>query len=410
MPASNNHRLPPPQFIDTDHDLQKLVKRLRGVPLLAVDTESNSLFAYHEQVCLIQLSALWRMRRLAMPEDYLIDPLAIHDMQPLGELFRHPRTEIVFHAAEFDIRSLKRDFGFRFHRIFDTQLAVRILGWQDSGLSTLLESFFDVQQNKAFQQSDWTKRPLSEDQTHYAQMDTHYLPRLRHVILEALRQENREHEARDSFAELCDVPPAEKMFDPDGFWRLDEAHHLRGQQMAILRELYFWRERCAEQLNIAPYRVAHPNLMVKIVERMPQSLHDLMAFRDLPAEVTQRFGAVLLEALDTGKHMPPPKRPSQPRKPDDVLQRFQALQSWRKHKARERGVESDVILSRTALWALAHHDPASFEALATIQEVGNYRRSAYGAEILAILAKVRHKYLQSLHSRSTMVDKESVPE
>lgn len=112
--------LPDATFIDTPQELDRLMTRLRGELLLAVDTESNSLYAYHERVCLIQIST-----RTA---DYLIDPLALDDLSALGPLMAAPDVEKVFHASEYDVMCLKRDFGWTFANLFDTMIAARILG------------------------------------------------------------------------------------------------------------------------------------------------------------------------------------------------------------------------------------------------------------------------------------------
>src|SRR5215207_966622 len=112
--------LPPPTIVDSPEKLDALIKTLAGEILLAIDTESNSLRAYRERVCLIQLSS-----RTA---DYIIDPLRISDMHPLGAILADRKVEKVFHSAEYDVMTIKRDFGFQINNLFDTQLAARILG------------------------------------------------------------------------------------------------------------------------------------------------------------------------------------------------------------------------------------------------------------------------------------------
>jgi ribonuclease D len=113
--------LPRSTLISRPQSLRKLTDTLAQESILAVDTESNSLYAYRERVCLIQFSTTER--------DYLVDPLAIDDLSPLASIFASKRIEKIFHAAEYDIIMLKRDFNFRFMNLFDTMLAARILGW-----------------------------------------------------------------------------------------------------------------------------------------------------------------------------------------------------------------------------------------------------------------------------------------
>src|SRR5512135_2846081 len=98
--------LPPPVWVDQPNLLQQMVVDLANQPRVAVDTESNSLHAYREQVCLIQFST--------PRTDYVVDPLAFDDLSSLGPLFSNPAIEKVFHAAEYDLICLRRDFGFEF--------------------------------------------------------------------------------------------------------------------------------------------------------------------------------------------------------------------------------------------------------------------------------------------------------
>jgi ribonuclease D len=138
---------------------------------VAVDTESNSLFAYREQVCLVQFSTT--------QADFLVDPLALADLTPLAPLFADPKIEKVFHAAEYDLLCLKRDFGFSFANLFDTMLAGRILGRKEIGLGAMLEAFYGVQADKRHQRANWGQRPLPAPLLEYATLDTHYLIPLR---------------------------------------------------------------------------------------------------------------------------------------------------------------------------------------------------------------------------------------
>ncbi|PIX46945.1 MAG: hypothetical protein COZ54_02550, partial [Anaerolineae bacterium CG_4_8_14_3_um_filter_59_70] len=161
MPSS---KLQPPVWISTPVALQKLAGELTRQPRLAVDTESNSLHAYREQVCLIQFST--------HETDYLLDPLKLNDLSPLAPIFANPKIEKTFHAAEYDIITLKRDFGFSFANIFDTMQAARILGYKQVGLDSILAERFGVVVNKRYQKADWGRRPLSRDELNYARFDT----------------------------------------------------------------------------------------------------------------------------------------------------------------------------------------------------------------------------------------------
>lgn len=389
MPNSSQQRLKLPQLIATKSALQSLVNNLKHVQLLAVDTESNSMYVYYEQVCLIQLSACLNPDDVTTPTDYIIDPLALDDLSPLGELFANSNTEIIFHAAEYDVMCLKRDFGFEFVNLFDTYIAARTLGWEQVGLAALLESFFDIQVNKRFQQADWTVRPLPRDQLMYAQMDTHFLPTLRQKLLAELQQNGLIEEAYEYFHELAATPAAQKETDMEGFWRIKTARDLEPQELAVLREIYLWREHVAQERNLPPYKILSNAELLLIAIEMPQNLTQLRRLNIVTRNSVDRYGQEILRVVEKGSRKPAPVRARLSRPPEPaIMLRFEALQEWRKQKAERRGVSSDIILSKAAMWALAHQSPATLEELATISEIGPYRRQKYAAELLDVLAKL----------------------
>jgi ribonuclease D len=379
MPAPPALR--PPQIIRRTADLRRAVDRLRACPLLAVDTESNSLFAYSERVCLVQLSTRER--------DLIIDPLAVDDMSPLGDLVADPAIEVVFHAAEYDIISLKRDFGFSFANLFDTMMAARVCGWSKTGLGNILEEQFGVVVDKKYQRADWSRRPLPPDQLRYAQMDTHFLPVLRDRLWAELEAQRRLTEAQEMFAALCALPAAEFHFDPEGFWRIQAVRDLGLRQVAIVRELYLLRNAIARRLNRPPFKVFSDRALVALAELAPRRLEDLRSAGGLSTQLIQRDGAAILEAVARGRQTAPPRPPQRRKAPDPAIQeRYEALHEWRKQRAVERGVESDVIVPRETLWALARQMPASVDELDDIPGLGPWRRAEYGVELISMLKRL----------------------
>lgn len=377
-----------PRIIEEPSTLNALVDDLRKAQVVAVDTESNSLFAYYEKVCLIQITV--RPDKMHTEKhDYIVDPFAV-DVVPLGEIFADPSIEIVFHAAEYDIMCMKRDFGFEFVNIFDTYIAARTLGWPRVGLGSLLDEFFDVSVDKRFQQADWSTRPLSEKQLRYAQKDTHFLLDLRDILYNDLIEAGYFEEARESFDEVTQVDAAqERSFDPDGFWRIRAARGLEGQELAVLRELYLWREQAAERRDQPPFKIMRNGVMVDIAVRMPEDAGELQSIKGVSKQTVNRYGRDILQVIGEGRRNPVPRPPRSSMPPDaDILARFDALHQWRKEKALARGVESDVILTKSALWALARQTPRTLGELENIQEIGSYRRQKYAAELLEVLASV----------------------
>ncbi|MDT8306271.1 MAG: HRDC domain-containing protein [Anaerolineae bacterium] len=360
---------------ETDWD--QCLQRLRVEPRLALDLEANSLYAYHEEVCLIQLS---------IPgQDYIIDPKAGLDLSGLGELFARRDVEKVFHAAEYDLMLVKRQYGWELNNLFDTMWAARILGIERVGLANMLEETFDVRLNKRFQRANWCKRPLSVAELAYAQADTHFLLELRDRLAAQLEDAGYMEEAREIFEEQTAVEPPSLAFDPESFWTMNGTRHLPAQGKAILRALAIYRDKEAAQRNKPHFKILQDKTLLQVAKEAPRRRDQLARLHGMSTGQLRRYGHDILRIVRENLGAPAPRRPRRkPRPPQAVLDRYEALRTWRKEKGLERGVESDVILSRDALWALAYENPQTEEALAGI--LGPWRRKTYGKAILALLA------------------------
>ncbi|MBZ0292511.1 MAG: HRDC domain-containing protein [Anaerolineae bacterium] len=370
--------MPPAVYIQTDKALRRVVQSLEQADLLAIDTESNSLYAYQEQVCLLQLSTRER--------DYIIDPLTINDMKPLAGLFANPRIEKIFHAADYDIIGLKRDFQFEVFNVFDTMIAARLCGIDAPGLNTLLETFFDVKVDKRHQRDNWGKRPLPADSLTYAQADTHYLSRLRDILYEKLLENGLLEEALEASNEACYISPNSSEFDPDGYWPIGRSQHLSRRQMAILKAVYLAREDIARQYNRPPFKVLGNATLVTLARQTPATMEELSRIKGVGERLLKHKGAAILEAVAAGNNAHPPRPPRyKPPAPPRVMQRYAALRQWRRLRADERGVTSELIISKNLLWELAQQAPRNQEDLQNISGLGPWKRSQYGDEILAVL-------------------------
>lgn len=373
--------LTPPQLIADAEGLARVVAALAEQPAVAVDTESNSMHAYRERVCLLQFST---------PDaDYIVDPLSAGDLGALAPLFASERQEKIFHAAEYDIVCLRRDYGFEFANIFDTMSAARTLGWPQVGLAAILETRFDVKMNKKFQRADWKRRPLTAEQLDYARLDTHYLLRLRDEQHAALVEGGRWAEAQEEFERLSRVRAAPDAPSAPSFWRVKGARDLPPAKAALLEALFNYREEQARRIDQPPFKVMGEPTLLELVRRVPRQMADLTDVPGLSPEHVRRHGAALLSAVERGLAAAPPPPPADGREPDDVQERYDRLRTWRKEKAQARGVESDVVIPRTAMLDLARRAPRTEAELAQTVDLGAWRRETYGSEILAVLSKSR---------------------
>jgi ribonuclease D len=369
--------LPPPKLIQEDSEFHDLVDTLHSQSRLAVDTESNSLHAYRERVCLIQFST---------PEsDYLIDPLSLSEISRLDTLFASPKNEKVFHGAEYDIMCLKRDFDFTFSNLFDTRVAIRTLGRKRSGLQDVLAEEFDIQISKRYQRANWGKRPLPPALLDYARLDTHYLLPLRDRLDDALHAVGRWEEALEACERLADVDAHENGFDPEGYWRISNTKSLTPRQIAILRELYLYRDSQARHLDRPPFKILGDKTLFAIAEASPKGSGALQSLPGMSPGQIRRHEKGILTAVKRGQRAPIPRRPGHKPIDEIVRVRYEALRTWRKDIARERNVESDIIMPREVLFDIAQSAPHDAEALQKVMARLNWRFKTYGQDILRVL-------------------------
>lgn len=347
---------------------------------MAIDLEANSMYAYQEQVCLVQIS---------IPgQDYIVDPLADFGLGGLGEIVEDDAVEKVFHAAEYDLILMKREYGWELENLFDTMWAARILGYERVGLANILGELFGVKLNKRYQRANWCKRPLSANQLAYAQADTHFLLELRDHFARELDEAGRRTEAAEIFTEqsTVEVPPND--FDPDGFWTINGARRLSPGGKAILKALNIYRDEQAERRDRPHFKVLQDKTLMEVAQRRPRNERELRKIHGMTAGQIRRYGDDILRIVREKRDAPAPQRPRRkPRPPDDVLGRYERLRTWRKERGQQRGVESDVIVSRDTLWELAHANPRTKADLEAIDGLGPWRLQTYGDEILQVLAR-----------------------
>ena len=367
-----------PILVTKAQQLKELVRCLEGQKAVAVDTESNSLYAYRERVCLIQFS---------IPGgDYLVDPLALEDISPLGAVFANPGIEKVFHAAEYDVLTLKRDFGFEFANLFDTMLAARILGWEKIGLGNMLEAEFGVSLEKKFQKANWGKRPLPRAMLNYASLDTHYLINLRDILFKELERTKRMPLAIEDFTRLSQLSGNGPTPQPTDIWRMNGARDLTPQQATILKLLAEYRQGKAEKMDKPLFKVIDDKTLLAIAAAQPASYRELGTVPGMTDSQVKRHGKAALAAVRKGTQEEPSHPPRKLRLDAEYSARVEALREWRKKTARRMGVESDVVLPRNVMFAVAKKNPSDHTGLAKVMESVPWRFERYGRKIQAVLA------------------------
>ena len=378
-------------FVETAEQLEACVAAVAQSPRIALDTESNSFHAYYEKVCLLQMAT-----EIA---DFAVDTLALK-LDPLLPLLADPAREIILHAAEYDVLCMKRDYGLRFGRIFDTHAAAKALGVEKVGLHNLLADQMGVQLTIDEQRSDWGRRPLTPQQLQYAFADVQYLLPMRDKLAGQLAERGLAAEAEAEFARLIAKEPRAREFDADGWQRMKAARTLDGRGRGVLRELFLLRDRRAREVNRPAFKVLSDLFMAEVARRLPKTEEELLHVPGTSTQTVKKIGVQVLEAVARGLEAEPLAKPRPPvpngqrfrrggpnAPPPEVEERYERLRGWRKGRAALRKVEVQVIAPNAVLWAIARVDPRDPTALAQVEGMDTFRVEQYGAEILAVLAQ-----------------------
>ena len=372
MPAAK-----PTKLITSSTELHKLVGSLAQNSSIAVDTESNSLHAYQEQVCLVQFTD--------KSGDALVDPLAIEDLSPLGSVLADPGIEKIFHAAEYDLIVLHRDYGFKIEKLFDTMIAARVIGRKKVGLGSLLEEEFQVRLAKKYQRADWGKRPLNPEMLDYARMDTHYLLQLRDKLEAELRRVGRWELAQEDFARLPKTILEQKNAKEAPLWRIKGIRDLDPPEIAILNELANYRDAQARRADLPLFKIMGDKTLVAIAAMRPAHRRHLEEINGMTPGQIRRHGKGILDAVRRGAKAKPLRRPRRERYDPDYGDRLEELRKWRKLAAQKMDVESDVVLPRDVMEALARQNPRQLSEVEDLLQDLPYRQARYSKDIFKTL-------------------------
>ncbi|HEU5261075.1 MAG TPA: ribonuclease D [Gemmatimonadales bacterium] len=371
-------------YIRTPEALAETVAAFRREPLVAADTEAASFHRYRDRIFLIQLSTRARTA--------IVDPLALADLSPVGDLLADPAVEKVFHDADYDLRILDRDYGFRATRIFDTRIAAQLAGEPAIGLAALLEKYAGVRLAKEHQKADWSRRPLSPAMLAYAAADTQHLPALRDALRERLRVLGRLEWAEEECARLGALRWTGVPDGADSFLRVKGAKALVPRSLAALRELYRWREAVAAEQDKATFRIIGNDALLAVAKALPGSAADLARIPALPPTLARRHGPALLEcvgraqALGDGE-LPRIERATRPIKDAACDARVERLKAARNRVAEQLGLDPGVLCGRSTLEAVARATPPPNDraGLARVGELRRWQIQVFGDALLAAL-------------------------
>ena len=379
------HETHTPLYLDTADQVARFSASIAGARQVALDTEGASFHKFVDRVYLLQVST--------REQSAVIDPLPIGTPTGLGALVEDPNVEIVFHDADYDVRLLQQDYGWRIRNIFDTRVAAQLLGFKAFGLAALLDKYFGVTLDKKHQRADWSMRPLTADMLAYAAQDTMYLLELRDRLHDELERKGRMTWAREEFARLEGT-----RWEPEdastGFMRIKGARDLSRHELAIFRELVIWRDGLARQLDRSTFRVVGNEALFEATKVRPTDVKALLAIKAMPRGIGERHAGEILDAIRRGEAVPEadlPKFPRAPRwdKDPDFDARVSALRTVRDAAAHRLELDPGVLCSRERLEAIARKAPTTVAELDEMPELRKWQVAELGEAAVKALGGLK---------------------
>ena len=374
------------ELVDTTERLSEIISHLCTKSQVAVDVESNGFFRYQERVCLVQLAA--------DDNAWIVDPLAIDDLQPLGILLADPSIGKLFHAAGNDIRSLHRDWGFQVRNLSDTSIAAAFVGSTQLGMQAVLKEHAGVELPKPrnLQRSDWSLRPLKAEALDYAASDVLHLGHAWNSLVEQLGEFSRLDWVREECERLEEVryTPAER---PMAFLSTKGSHHLDGAALAVLRSVHEFRDQEARRLDRPLFKVFSDPALVQLSEEPSIELSDV---RGLGRYAHPPGNRGLRQAISRGLASEPVKRPERewmpaPLTPEErkaVDARLRALKGWRSQMGEEMGLNPGLLWPAASLERLARY-PSSLDVEFNSPDVRRWQQREFGACMRTLLQSLR---------------------
>ncbi|MFZ5572635.1 MAG: ribonuclease D [Thermodesulfobacteriota bacterium] len=369
------------ELITSYRELKSVADVLQQQEVIGVDMEADSMFRFKERVCLLQVSA--------GDVVFLIDPMKLETLEPLNPIFSDPAIRKVMHGADYDIRSLYRDFGIEVSNLFDTELACRFLGAKETGLEATLMEWFHIRLEKKYQKKDWSQRPLPEAMLDYATRDVMYLPQLSEKIRCALEKCGRLEWVQEECDLLSKVRPASS----DGlplFSRVPGAGRLHFRSLGVLEALLQYRLKVAEKKDRPVFKVMSNRILVEMAKFQPGNFDQLAALNLLSTKQLHMHAAALLEIIQQAQKIPPDQLPRYPR-PQNRLpktaapQRLLLLRQWRDNRAKRLGLDPAMLLNKNMLMTIAVKKPLEMEEFEKIEGLRKWQVREFGEEVRRVL-------------------------
>ena len=371
------------KIIDSNNKLADLVNKLKEETAIGVDLEADSMYHFKEKVCLIQMAT----SRI----NVVIDPLVVKDLSALKPVFKSKNIQKIFHGADYDVRSLYRDFKISINNLFDTELASRFMGLPETGLEAVLKKRFAISLDKKFQRKDWSKRPLPREMMDYAAEDARYLLPLSQDLTAELKDKGRLSWVKEECQILSNVRPSTNGDQPL-YLNFKGAGKLDPRSLAILEALLQNRREIARKKDRPLFRIIGSHSLLDLAESKPTDKKQLEKSGALSPKQIDMYGRQLLAVINSAtktpkKDLPEYPRRKAPRVPAAAAERVNSLRWWRDSQAQKLAMEPSLILTKSLISTLAVQKPAKMSDLPRIQEIKKWQIREFGRDILSAIKR-----------------------
>ncbi|HTB04239.1 MAG TPA: ribonuclease D [Bradyrhizobium sp.] len=360
-------------LITTTSELAAVCARLAKHPVITVDTEFLRETTYYPLLCVVQMASA--------EEAVVVDTLAKGiDLKPFFDLMVDEKVLKVFHAARQDIEIVWHQAGIIPHPIFDTQVAAMVLGYGDSiAYDQLVERIMGHRPDKTHRFTDWSRRPLTKEQMHYAVSDVTHLRDVFAALDADLKKRGRSHWVSLEMEIL--TSPKTYDFHPERAWERLKTRVRKPKELAVLMEVAAWREQEAQSRDVPRGRVLKDDAVGDIATQAPTTLERLANLRSLPKGFDRsKWGADIVAAVQRGLARDPATLPKleKPRSNSNGAATVELLKVLLRMTSERHAVASKVIATVDDLEQIAADDNAEVAALQ------GWRRELFGEAALAL--------------------------
>ncbi len=369
------------KFIESESELENICHKLLEEKIIGVDLEADSMHCFKEKICLIQIATA--------KQAFLIDPFEFKEISPFLKVLENHDTIKVFHGADFDIRSLDRDYHTRVNNLFDTEIACRFLGIKERGLGALLKRYFTVDSNKKYQKANWSKRPFSQGMVEYSVMDVAFLTKLYETILQQLVDKGRLSWAKEEF-EIQEEVRYEDNHQSPLFKKFKGAGKIENRSLAVLENLLQLRMQIAEKKDQPLFKIMSNSSLIAMANEKPETIDQILKIRALSPRQSDMYGKFCVEAIMKAMDLEQDKLPlypksKRPKRDVEVQNRIKQLKKMREKLSSSMGIEPGFLLNNAVISSIALTMPDTPENLLNIENIRRWQVETIGNDIISTL-------------------------